>query len=95
MDGVGISIIERPRPLPGHDTPNPTEHPYTLKCEEPLNDVKSEFVQQLFVCLSHFSQQAAEFTFERINLDVVKLEIFVDCVEVVRGFRTPVEKAVG
>ena len=37
MDGVGISIIERPRPLPGHDTPNPTEHPYTLKCEEPEN----------------------------------------------------------
>ena len=27
MDGVGISIIGRPRPLPGHDT-------YTLKCEE-------------------------------------------------------------
>ena len=37
MDGVGISIIERPRPLPGHDTPNPTQHPYTLKCEEPVN----------------------------------------------------------
>ena len=37
MDGVGISIIERPRPLPGHDTPNPTQHPYTLKCEEPTN----------------------------------------------------------
>ena len=36
MDGVGISIIERPRPLPGHDTPNPTQHPYTLKCEEPV-----------------------------------------------------------
>ena len=35
MDGVAISIIERPRPLPGHDTPNPTQHPYTLKCEEP------------------------------------------------------------
>ena len=35
MDGVGISIIERPRPLPGHDTPNPTHHTYTLKCEEP------------------------------------------------------------
>ena len=35
MDGVGIPIIERPRPLPGHDTPNPTQHPYTLKCEEP------------------------------------------------------------
>ena len=37
MDGVGISIIERPRPLPGHDTPNPTQHPYTPKCEEPYN----------------------------------------------------------
>ena len=37
MDGVGIPIIERPRPLPGHDTPNPTHHPYTLKCEEPTN----------------------------------------------------------
>ncbi len=33
MDGVGISIIGRPRPLPGHDTPN-TVH--TLKCEEPV-----------------------------------------------------------
>ena len=41
MDGVGISIIERPRPLPGHDTPNPTEHPYTLKCEEPVIDCHS------------------------------------------------------
>ena len=36
MDGVGISIIERPRPLPGHDTPNPAHNTYTLKCEEPL-----------------------------------------------------------
>ena len=35
MDGVGISIIERPRPLPQHDTPNPTHNTYTLKCEEP------------------------------------------------------------
>ena len=35
MDGVGTPIIERPRPLPGHDTPNPTHHPYTRKCEEP------------------------------------------------------------
>ncbi len=35
MDGVGTAIIGRP-PLPGHDTPNPTQHPYTLKCEEPL-----------------------------------------------------------
>ena len=37
MDGVGISIIERPRPLHNHDTPNPTHHTYTLKCEEPLS----------------------------------------------------------
>ena len=36
MDGVGISIIERPRPLPGHDTPNAAHNTYTLKCEEPL-----------------------------------------------------------
>ena len=36
MDGVGISIIERPRPLHNHDTPNPTHHTYTLKCEEPV-----------------------------------------------------------
>ena len=25
----------RPRPLPGHDTPNPAHNTYTLKCEEP------------------------------------------------------------
>ena len=35
MDGVGTSIIGRPRPLPGHDTPNPANNTYTLKCEEP------------------------------------------------------------
>ena len=35
MDGVGISIIGRPRPIPGHDTPNPANNTYTLKCEEP------------------------------------------------------------
>ena len=27
MDGVGTPIIGRPRPLPGHDTPNPARHP--------------------------------------------------------------------
>ena len=37
MDGVGISIIERPRPLPGHDMPNATHNTYTLKCEEHFN----------------------------------------------------------
>ena len=31
MDGVGISIIERPRPLHGHDTPNPTPAPSHAK----------------------------------------------------------------
>ena len=36
MDGVGISIIGRPRPLPGHDTPNPAYHPHTLNYEEPI-----------------------------------------------------------
>ena len=41
MDGVGISIIERPRPLHNHDTPNPTQHPYTLKCEEPVKRHRS------------------------------------------------------
>ena len=36
MDGVGTPIIERPRPLPGHDTHNAAHNTYTLKCEEPL-----------------------------------------------------------
>ena len=36
MDGVAISIIGRPRPLHNHDTPNPTQHPYTPNYEEPL-----------------------------------------------------------
>ena len=36
MDGVGTPIIGRPRPLPGHDTPNPAHNTHTLKCEEPL-----------------------------------------------------------
>ena len=37
MDGVGISIIGRPRPLPGHDTPNAAYNTYTLKCEESVS----------------------------------------------------------
>ena len=40
VDGVAISIIERPRPLHNHDTPNPTQHTYTLKCEEPVSPRK-------------------------------------------------------
>ena len=35
MDGVAISIIGRPRPLPGHDTPNVARRTYTLNYEEP------------------------------------------------------------
>ena len=36
MDGVETPIIERPRPLPGHDTPNPAHNTYTLKSKELL-----------------------------------------------------------
>ena len=36
MDGVGTPIIGRPRPLPGHDTPNPANNTYTLTCEESI-----------------------------------------------------------
>ena len=36
MDGVAISIIGRPRPLPGHDTPNAAHNTYTLKCDDPV-----------------------------------------------------------
>ena len=35
IDGARTSIIGRPRPLPGHDTPNPVPNTYTLTCEEP------------------------------------------------------------
>ena len=40
MDGVGTPIIGRPRPLPGHDTPNAAHNTYTLKCEEPVYPFK-------------------------------------------------------
>jgi len=36
MDGVGTLIIGRPRPLPGHDTPNPAHNTHTLNYEEPV-----------------------------------------------------------
>ena len=36
MDGVETPIIERPRPLPSHDTPNPAHNTYTLKSKELL-----------------------------------------------------------
>ncbi|MDK7340740.1 hypothetical protein QP500_09805, partial [Pauljensenia sp. UMB0018B] len=33
----------RPRPLPGHDTPNPAYHPHTLNYEEPDKDGSTFF----------------------------------------------------
>ncbi len=36
MDDVAIFIVGRPRPQPGHGTPNPAHNTYTPKCEEPL-----------------------------------------------------------
>ena len=36
MDGIATPIIGRPRPLPGHDTPNPANNTYTLNYEEPV-----------------------------------------------------------
>ena len=44
MDGVGTPIIGRPRPLPGHDTPNPAYHPHTLNYEEPLMGVFARLI---------------------------------------------------
>ena len=41
MDGVGTPIIGRPRPLPGHDTPNPANNTYTLNYEEPPINTRS------------------------------------------------------
>ena len=37
MEGVVISIIERPRPRHNHDTPNATHNTYTPKGEEQFN----------------------------------------------------------
>ena len=37
MDGVGTPIIERPRPLPGHDTPNPAHSTHTLNAKSPFD----------------------------------------------------------
>ena len=45
MDGVGISIIGRPRPLPGHDTPNaltPPLHPQMRRAAYAFNTGDTE-----------------------------------------------------
>ena len=44
MDGVATPIIGRPRPLPGHDTPNPAYHPHTLNYEEPVYAPRARLV---------------------------------------------------
>ena len=55
MDGVGTPIIGRPRPLPGHDTPNPAYHPHTLNYEEPdkvsQNDLRNRIINQASVAI--------------------------------------------
>ena len=43
MDGVGTPIIGRPRPLPGHVTPNAAYNTYTLNYEEPYKGKKNFF----------------------------------------------------
>jgi len=58
MDGVAISIIERPRPLPGHDTPNPAHNTYTLKCEEP--DWLGNYMQDSLFVVSAFLNRTSE-----------------------------------
>ena len=72
MDGVGISIIERPRPLPGHDTPNPAYHPHTLNYEEP---VLSAIVTQLL---------AAKKTSSRMCVDKIIMHLLLSGVKAFR-----------
>gem|GEM_PF-695116 len=52
MDGVGTPIIGRPRPLPGHDTPNPAHNTYTLKCEESVKWVATNYGSHPLTCSS-------------------------------------------
>ena len=84
MDGVGISIIERPRPLPGHDTPNPAHNTYTLKCEEPLMRGKSVLDLQLLVpAMQSYTRSK--------NRDLVKLMNYARKLGVERKIRTYLE----
>ena len=53
MDGVATPIIGRPRPLPGHDTPNPAYHPHTLNYEEPVKSGKNVAYSWLFHALNN------------------------------------------
>lgn len=60
MDGVAISIIGRPRPLPGHDTPNPAHNTYTLKCEEPLKMMHLNIFRYFSLLLEGDARHAEE-----------------------------------
>ena len=62
MDGVGISIIGRPRPLPGHDTPNPAHNTYTLNYEELPKPTQNDYItpQDLPISRSWIIQSASE-----------------------------------
>lgn len=84
MDGVGISIIGRPRPLPGHDTPNPAHNTYTLKCEEPLMRVKRVLDLQLLVpAMQRYARSK--------DRDLVKLMNYARKLGVERKIRTYLE----
>ena len=63
MDGVGTPIIGRPRPLPGHDTPNPAYHPHTLNYEEPDYRV-------------HLNEDNNSYTLERTH--IIDHNVYVD-----------------
>ena len=64
MDGVAISIIGRPRPLPSHDTPNAAHNTYTLKCEEPVKPAFSGVVPRRAAMSSLSSSEARSWTHE-------------------------------
>ena len=84
MDGVAISIIERPRPLPGHDTPNAAHNTYTLKCEEPLMRGKSVLDLQLLVpAMQSYTRSK--------NRDLVKLMNYARKLGVERKIRAHLE----
>ena len=73
MDGVGTPIIERPRPLPGHDTPNPAHNTYTLKCEEPVYPFK-------FTTVSKQSRLEREWSTTTACLPVRHKTCFIDSI---------------
>ena len=63
MDGVGISIIETPRPLHNHDTPNSAQHTktfYTLTCEEPVMCLPGSCGASIRARLHHIGRPAPQ-----------------------------------